>query len=124
MLVTLSGREHLLLRAWECDNGLLRWEVPTGLSTTSLASDYPLDQVWRPGGVSAILSGAKKGKYQQVSSPDFTLIMFMCVCACVCVCVCVSVTELVLVASDGVLLAFSMRSGKQLWKTSLPTGYV
>ena len=33
------------------------------------------------------------------------------------------VTELVLVAYDGVLLAFSMRSGKQLWKTSLPKGY-
>ena len=60
VLITVSQSDTVMLHSWEADSGLVRWSTPTQLTYNDRA--VALDNHWRPGGVSAILAGAKQGR--------------------------------------------------------------
>ena len=56
------GRDGVTVHSWEADSGLLRWEMPKVWSGEVEVGDLPLDVKWRPGGVVAMLAGARQGR--------------------------------------------------------------
>ena len=59
-LITLSGGDTLMIRGWEADTGLLKWEAAVSGVARRL-SNLPLYTEWNVGGVLTALGGSKNG---------------------------------------------------------------
>lgn len=108
-LVTLSINVNPILRSWDIESGLLKWEVAmdTSLLPTYTATKQLLNNPWR-NGVILEMAGNKKGLLlldyciHSIYIPLFTVDLLVIVC-------------------NSVLAVYSTRTGKPLWNTTLPS---